>query len=231
MLTPMFAVVLLLQVAIFAAFVEGVRRRSVSVAVNALVALCATLFPAFVEFALRGAAGSIGFSSELSLWIGVAGILHSLGMLGLYESTWWWDHLTHTVSSTLVAALVYAGVLVISRQTPSVGLSTAGIASLTLIFTFAIGVFWELIELVARDIGERYDIEPVLVHYGWHDTALDLGFDVLGALLIIVLDLRIFVPITSRFPSTTRTLLIGSAVLIFVGSVVMALALALNADR
>lgn len=112
----------------------------------------------------------------------------------MYESTWWWDHLTHTVSGVLVAALIYAG-LVVTRPTTGSG----SVAAATVLFTFAVGVSWELLELVAREVGERYDIEPVLVHYGWRDTAFDLGFDLVGALLVVLLDLRIFVPVVDQF--------------------------------
>lgn len=196
---PAQVVALLLQVALGATLVEGVRRRNVAVAVNALVALCVALLPVFVEVAPQFVlARNVAFGPELPLWLAAAGFLHSLGMLGLYESTWWWDHLTHTVSAALVAALIYAG-LVVTRPTTGAGLSPGGIAAATVLFTFAVGVSWELLELVAREVGERYDVEPVLVHYGWRDTAFDLGFDLVGALLVVLLDLRIFVPVVEQF--------------------------------
>jgi len=72
--------------------------------------------------------------------------------------------------------------------------SFGGLAVLTVVLTLAAGVFWELIELIARDVGRRYDVEPVLVHYGRRDTTLDLVFDVVGALLVVGFDVRVFVP-------------------------------------
>lgn len=184
---------------------EAVRRRDGAAVVNAAASLAV---------AVVGVAGAAGFRSEgawllvpeLAVWAAVAGLLHSIGMLGIYDSMWWWDHVTHTVSAALVAALAYAGVLVTVGETwpPLV------VAATTVAYTFVAGVFWELVELVARGVGKRYDIDPVLVHYGWRDTALDLAFDVVGAVAVVALDVRWFVPLVADAPATTRLLLLGT---------------------
>ncbi|WP_232700717.1 hypothetical protein [Halobacterium wangiae] len=221
--------VLALQVAIVGTLLEAFRQRDVSAAVNALVVLVLAFLPPVVEFASDG---SVTVDQAIALWLAAAGFLHSLGMLGLYEhgETWWWDHLTHTLSGALVAALLYAGLVVGVAQTPEVALSSQTIAGLTVLFTFAVGVFWELVELVAREVGERFDVEPVLVHYGRLDTALDLVFDVVGALLVVTLDLRLFVPLAEQFPETTRLLVLWSGGLVVVGSILMALGVGLAGE-
>jgi hypothetical protein len=122
----------------------------------------------------------------LAFWIAVAGLLHALGMLGRYDSVWWWDHLTHTLSAALAAALLYAGLLVVAPA-----IAVAG----TVLTIVVLGVLWEAGELFAREVADRYDIEPVLVHYGWRDTALDLLFDVVGAGVVVALDVRLFRPV------------------------------------
>lgn len=197
----------ILQGAILGTLLVGLRRGNVAAVVNAAIAFLATLLPLVVALVLdpAGAAG-VAFGTALPLWIAVAGFLHSLGMLGLYESTWWWDHLTHTISAALVAALVYAGLVV------AAGWSTGAVAAATVAFTAAIGVCWELVELVAREVAETFDIEPVLVHYSWRDTAYDLGFDLVGALLVVLLDLRVFVPVAARFPGTAWLVIGGGTV-------------------
>jgi hypothetical protein len=58
-----------------------------------------------------------------------------------------------------------------------------------------LGLLWELLELVLRELGDRHGIEPVLIHYGWRDTALDIVFDVVGVVLVLAVDLRLFVPV------------------------------------
>lgn len=221
--------ILLFQGAILGLLVVAVRRRNVAAAVNAFGSLVLALLPTALDAVVRTGSGqALAFDPSLALWLGVAGFLHSLGMLGPYDSTWWWDHLTHTVSAALVAALLYAAFVVtvpsLTEHTPWPG----GVGTLTVVFTFVIGVFWELIELVAREVGDWYDIEPVLVHYGWEDTGLDLVFDVVGALVVVVLDVRIFVSTVERFPAVTERLLVASGWLIFLGSIAMALFVAIS---
>ncbi|MDZ5811921.1 hypothetical protein U4E84_11270 [Halorubrum sp. AD140] len=216
--------VILLQGGILSLFVVAVRRRDTAAATNALGSFVLALLPVVIELVLPAVLSlNVSFGPVLPLWLAAAGFLHSLGMLGLYESTWWWDHLTHTVSAALVAALLYAALIVALSNTAGPGDASGTIAAVTVVFTFAIGVFWELIELVARDLGERLDIEPVLIHYGWRDTAVDLGFDIVGAVLVIGADLRIFVPVVEQFPGVTEAILVGSGWIVVVGSVLMAL--------
>ncbi|MCU4719023.1 hypothetical protein [Halapricum hydrolyticum] len=215
-------IALSLQGAILGLLAVAISRRNVAAAVNALAALALALLPAILEISFRLVrAEQLGLDPWLALWLGVAGFLHSLGMLGPYDSIWWWDHLTHTVSAVLVAALLYAALIVApfleTTQWPGT------VAGLTVAFTLAVGVFWELIELVARDVADRLDIEPVLVHYGWRDTALDIVFDVVGALVVVVFDVRIFVSIVERFPATTETLLVASGWTVVLGSIAMVL--------
>lgn len=170
------------------------RRRNTAAIVNAVCAIGVTLVPPVVGWALRVDGGEQAATiPTLTLAVALAGFLHCLGMLGLYESTNWWDHLTHTVSAALIAALLYAALR--SPLGPSPEGGPSGVAAGTVLGTLTLGVGWELIELAAREVADRYGIEPVLVHYGWRDTAFDLLFDVVGALLVVVLDLGLFVPL------------------------------------
>lgn len=194
MVEPVSVAATSMQVALLGTLVEGARRWNVPAVVNAAVVLVAAALPTAAEFALATTdSGAILFQPELTLWIATAGFLHSLGMLGLYETVWWWDHLTHTVSAMLVAALLYAAILY-GTATTGFALSRSVVAAATVGLTFSLGVLWELIELVAREVADRYHVEPVLVHYGWRDTAYDLVFDLVGAVLVVALDARLFVP-------------------------------------
>ena len=221
--------VVLLQGAIFGLFLVAVRRRDTAAATNALGSFVLALLPVVVELAAPAMlARSVSFGPVLGLWLSTAGFLHSLGMLGLYESTWWWDHLTHTLSAALVAALLYAALIVAFSKTAGLADSRGTIAALTVTCTFVVGVFWELLELVARDVGERLDVEPVLVHYGWRDTVADLGFDVVGAVVVLGIDLRVLVPVVEQFPGVVEAILVGSGLLIVGGSVLMAVFVSLG---
>jgi len=203
----------------------AIRRRDVAATVNALVSLVIALLSLALAAGFGPSVGGSLVTPELPLWVADAGLLHSLGVIGPYESIWWWDHLTHTVSAMLVAALLYAGVIVSVTADPTVTLSLPVIAVVTVLYTFVVGVFWELVELVARAVGDRYDIEPVLVHYGWRDTGLDLVFDLVGAVAVVALDLRVFVDLAARFPDATHALLGWTSGLVTVGSFVLALGL------
>lgn len=176
------------QAGIAGLLAESLRRGNIAAAVNAAASLAAALAP----YGLALLLGPAVADPVLAVWVAVAGFLHAVGMLGPYESVWWWDHITHTVSAGLVAALVYAALLswVALPSTPAGILAVATVLGL--------GVVWELLELLARVMGDRYGIEPVLVHYGWRDTALDLLFDAIGVLAVVGMDLRTFVPIVER---------------------------------
>jgi hypothetical protein len=207
----------LLQAGILATLVEAGRQRNVAAAVNALVALVVALLP----WAL-GRVTALDIGPVLPLWLGVAGLLHAVGMLGPYDTVPWWDHVTHFVSASLVAALVHAGVVVNYGGTVPDG----GIATATILFTVAAGLFWELVELVARELGEQFDIEPVLVHYGWRDTILDLGFDLVGAVVVVVVDLRVFLPVAEQVVRPARRPVLWSSVAVVVGTALLSLVVA-----
>lgn len=220
---------LALQVAVAGTLAEALRQRNAAAAVNAVFVLVVALLPTVIEFA---SAGAVSIGPVVALWVAAAGFLHSLGMLGLYEheATWWWDHVTHTVSAALVAALLYAGLVVGIAHSPEVTLSPQAVAWLTVGFTLVAGVFWELVELVAREVGERFDIEPVLIHYGRRDTVLDLLFNLVGAALVVALDVRLFVSLAEQFPELTRQLVVWSGGVLVVGSVLMAVGVGLSGE-
>jgi hypothetical protein len=212
---PLDAVLTAIALGILATVAESVRRRDGAALVNSVVVAAVALSPVVID------AVSVTAGLELTAWLGLAGLLHMVGMLGVYEAVWWYDHVTHTVSAALVAALSYGGLLVVTDG------SRAVVALLAVGLTIAGGVCWELIELVARALGERFDIEPVLVHYGWDDTAYDLGFDLLGALAVVALDVDVFAALAAQAPAATETALtVGTAVVVG-GSVAMAVALTL----
>lgn len=202
----------------------GVQSRNLQAVVNGIASIVAAALPTLGELVISHRTGAdVTFGPELSVWLAVAGFLHMLGMLGWYETVSWWDHLTHTVSAALLAALVYA-----SLQTPSAlgsQVTDAYAAIFTVLFTLGAGVFWELVELAAREIGEYIDKPPVLEYYGLRDTVLDMVFNGIGAIVVVTFDVRIFVSVTEQIPQISGTVVIGSTILLFVGTLVLGLAL------
>ena len=232
MTDPLSFVAALFAGGIVAVFIEALRWRNVPAAVNALVSLLVTAIPLLVEFVARFRYDQVvGFGPELYLWIAAVGFVHSVGMLGPYDTIWWWDHLAHIAAASLVAVLFFTGLVIAVEHAYVPTLSLAAIGFLTVLFTFVAGVFWELIELIAREVGRNYDVEPVLVNYGRRDTAFDLVFDVLGAVVIVLLEVRFLVPIADRFPRTTVVLLAASGAVIVVGSALLALVALVSLNR
>ena len=212
--TPLQFVFITFFIAILSTLAAAVRRDNGAAIVNGIVVVVVVLSPIVFESVV-----TITTGPALSVWLGLAGLLHMIGMLGPYDSVWWWDHVTHSVSAGLVAALCYGTLL---ATTPH---SRAVVAVMTVGFTLVGGVFWELIELVARTLGRRFRIDPVLVYYGWKDTVLDLAFDLLAALVVVLLDLALFAQLAAQSPDLARELLVASTAVLLTGSLAIAGAL------
>lgn len=169
----------LLQVAIAGILVVGLVRVNLSVVVNAVLALGATFLPALLarDFDIQVDAG-------LVLLLTTALFLHTLGMLGLYSGVWWYDHVTHTLSAMLVAGVGYTATRAVDRYSDAIYLPREFLALYIVLFTLAAGVFWEVLEFLARELAEWLALDPVLVQYGLGDTLVDLVFDTVGAVAV-----------------------------------------------
>ncbi|WP_254546117.1 hypothetical protein [Halomarina pelagica] len=175
----------LFQVAIAIVLVAGVLTHNVGVVVNAAVALAITVLPAVLERDF-----SLPLDPGVTLWITAALSLHAIGMLGVYTRVWWWDHLTHTLSATIVAAVGYATAKVLDEHSDAVHFTQSFLFVYILLFTVALGVFWEVLEFLAREVGTLTGYDPVLYQYGVEDTVVDLLFDTLGALIVALFGSR-----------------------------------------
>ncbi|WP_254536116.1 hypothetical protein [Halomarina litorea] len=175
----------LLQVAIAAMLVAGLLTLNVGVVVNATAALAVTFLPAVLA-----RDDSLRLDPKLTLWVTLAVFLHTLGMFGGYEHVWWWDHVTHTLSATVVAAVGYATARALDEYSDAIRFTGGFLFAFTLLFTIALGVLWEVVEFSMRELGHLFDLEPVLVQYGLEDTVVDLVFDIVGAILVATFGTR-----------------------------------------
>lgn len=169
----------LLQVVVVATLVVGLLTRNLSVVVNATLALTLTFVPAILRRDYR-----IELDAGVTLWITLALCLHTLGMLGIYAGVWWYDHVTHTLSATIVAAAGYVVARAADEASEAIYLPPRFMFVFVLLFTLGLGVIWEVLEFFARLGAELLGLDPVLVQYGLEDTLLDLLFDTLGAVLV-----------------------------------------------
>lgn len=172
-------VVVALQFGLLAVLGVGVAARSVSVTVNAVLAFAVTLLPAVLQRDLR-----IQLAPWQTAFVSLAVFLHAVGMLGLYSNVWWWDHLTHTLSSMVVAGVGYTVVRAFDEHSDAVSIPPRRLPVYVFAFTLAMGLVWEGLELGARVLSETFDIAVIWVHYGPTDTTLDMVFNAVGALVV-----------------------------------------------
>ncbi len=176
-----------MQAALAAFAVVGVLQLNAAVAVNSLVALVVTHLPAVLERDY-----SIPMDAGLTVWITAAVFLHVLGTLGVPGVTErlygpsrpvWWDHLTHFLSSTVVAAAGYATVRALDEHRDDVAFPPKFTFVFVVLFVMALGVLWEILEYAAWTLGDVVGAR-VLTIYGVDDVMLDLVFNTVGAITV-----------------------------------------------
>lgn len=164
-------------------FGVGVRRRDPGAVVNAAVSFAATYVPDALE-----RWWGFEFRPWQRLYGGIAMLTHAVGMLGPYDDEGWWDHVTHTLSASLLAGFVHA----VARRRGS------DPRPRVLAVVVVGGVFWELLEYAIHAVCKRIGLEPLLVPYSARDTILDLFFNLVGALLVLAFGDRLLRNVTRR---------------------------------
>ncbi|MGM0371737.1 MAG: hypothetical protein ACQEQJ_04435 [Halobacteriota archaeon] len=179
----------LMQLSLVGFLFVGLYEIDVGIIVNSALGLAITTLPAIIRRDYQRP-----MDPALTLWITAAVFLHTLGAVGLpgmeqnvYQSVWWWDHLTHAVSASLVAGAGYATVRALQGHVPNVEFPRRFEFALIVVLVIAFGVLWEVAEFVIAELSLWLGAEPVLTQYGVGDTMLDLIFDVVGAVLVGIL--------------------------------------------
>lgn len=119
---------------------------------------------------------------ELNLWIFIALFLHNLGLLAsYYDDIWWWDKLTHFLSTSLIAGFGLIVIVIVDKYVDSIHLPPRMLSFFIVVFVMAMGVLWEIIEFAFDTfVGTR-------MQYSLYDTVMDLVFNLLGGLMVAVL--------------------------------------------
>jgi hypothetical protein len=175
-----------MEVCLVGVFVLALYERNVGVVVNAGLAFLVTLLPAVLERDY-----DIPMDAGLTLWITTAVFLHAVGTIGPYQSDATvmgigWDNVTHTLSSSLVAAIGYATARAIDEHTEDVRLPPKFMFVFILMFVMAFGVIWEVIEFGVAGAASMLGSDAVLTQYGLRDTMRDLIFDLVGGVIVAV---------------------------------------------
>ncbi|WP_306059886.1 hypothetical protein [Natronococcus wangiae] len=177
-----------MEVCLVGLLVVGIVTGSVGVIVNTVVALAVIQLPALLQRDYK-----LPMDPRLTLWITSAAFFHAVGLVGIpwtdvnfYSEVWWWDHVTHALSASVVAAVGYATVRAVDKHSEEVYLPPAFISVLVLVFVLAFGVLWELLEFGVGIIAESFGTTEVLTQYGAEDTLMDLVFNTLGGIVVAI---------------------------------------------
>src|SRR6056297_3178253 len=163
-----------MEIGLVGLFFIGLDRGNVGIAVNASIAFAITFLPAILERDY-----DIPMDAGLTLWITAAVFLHALGTLGPYRdpTLWWWDHMTHALSSSLVAAIGYATTRALDEHTEDIYLPPRFTFVFILLFVVAFG---------GGGLASVMGSAKILTQFGLEDTMKDLLFDTVGGLLVAV---------------------------------------------
>jgi hypothetical protein len=178
-----------MQLSLVGFFFVGLYRGNPGIVVNSGLGFLITYIPAILERDY-----DIPMDAGLTLWITMAVFLHAFGTVGLPGSEsslygpgglTWWDHLTHALSSSLVAGAGYATVRAIDEHNNDIYLPPKFIFVFLLLFVMAFGVLWELIEFAVAIVGSMAG-GKILTIYGADDTMLDLVFNAVGGVIVSI---------------------------------------------
>ena len=166
----------------------GLERGSTTIVVNAFVGIVVTQIPPILERDYN-----IPMDPALTLWITAAVFFHALGVLGLpgseqnfYGTIPWWDHFTHALSSSVVAAVGYATARALDEHSEEIYLPPKFMFVYILLFVLAFGVLWEVIEFSLGEAARAMGNQALLTQYGLDDSMLDLVFDTIGAIIVAI---------------------------------------------
>jgi uncharacterized membrane protein len=146
-----------------------------------LVGFSLTIIPVLVERRT-----SISLPWEVNFLIALAVFLHVAG----YAQNWYillypyYDKMAHFISSITVALLGFVSILLVNRFS-CIKMTRLQIFFYIIIFTMAIGAFWEIYEYLMDTFFGAFLVKPL--QHGLDDTMIDLIFDLIGAVVVAVL--------------------------------------------
>jgi len=85
---------------------------------------------------------------------------------------------------TVVAAVGYVTARAVDIHSDDIYLPPQFLFVYVILFTLALGVFWEVLEFAVRVGADVLGFDPVLIQYGLSDSLLDLVFNTVGAVVI-----------------------------------------------
>lgn len=178
-----------MQLTLFGLLFIALERGSPSLIVTVSVGLAATFIPAILERDYH-----IPMDAGLTLWITAAVFMHTLGVVGipgtgqsLYRAVWFYDHLTHALSATVVAGVGYATVRAFDEHSDGTDLPPRFTFVFILVFVLAFGVIWELLEFGVDIVNQHTGYGTTgFTQHGLEDTLMDLVFNTIGGVIVAI---------------------------------------------
>lgn len=175
-----------MQIVLIGLLFIGLERGNPSLMVNCGVSLLVIQLPAVLERDF-----DLPMDPRLTLWLTAAAFFHAVGVVGIpgagwsfYTEIWWWDHFTHSLSASVVAAAGYSTVRAVDLHSEEVYIPPQYTGILILIFVLAFGVLWELLEFGIAVAGDTFGTATILTQYGIEDTLKDLTFNSMGGVIV-----------------------------------------------
>ena len=120
----------------------------------------------------------------LGLWITLVVFLHTLGSAGLYAQIDGWDHITHAMSASLIAAIGYTFARAVDLHSDEIHIPKQFAFVFILLVVMSFGVVWELFEFGLDIVADTTGISMPLAQHGLDDTIRDMMFNTLGAIVV-----------------------------------------------
>ncbi|WP_227376345.1 hypothetical protein [Haladaptatus halobius] len=170
-----------LQLALLGLLLYGLVTFQLGMAVNGGLALGVTLLPAVLR-------REYGYSMDagLVLWITLAIFLNSVGILSLYGRFSWYDEVTHTISTTIIAGIGYAVLRAFECHSDEIDVPSAFRAVFIIVFVLAFGVIWEVFEFASTQLSRVLGAQSPVIVYGIDDIVTDMIFNTVGAAIVAI---------------------------------------------
>lgn len=168
-----------MQLVLVGIIVYGVVEGQAKAITNGSMGLFVTFVPALMERKY-----DFPLDPWLGLWITLAVFLHTMGSAGLYSQIDSWDHLTHAMSASLVAAIGYTFVRAVDLHSDEIRIPNQFAFVFILLVVMSFGVIWELFEFGLDITADMTGVSMPLSQHGLDDTVRDMMFNTLGAIIV-----------------------------------------------
>ncbi len=168
-----------MQFVLAALVVFGFLEGNSKAVVNGSITLVITFVPALLERRY-----DLPLDPWLALWLTAAVFLHVLGSSGLYVHVSWWDHVTHSLSASLVAGVGYTFARAVDIHHDDITIPSEVAFVYLFVVVLSFGVVWELFEFGLDVLSQATGMEMPLAQHGLDDTVKDLMYNSLGALIV-----------------------------------------------